>query len=305
MRIHERILAHCIEQKRVPHLMLFSGSTLAVMKKEALNFAKQWLQSISSHTFSTTYPDIHIIATEGKLGLHPIDSIRLMLEKMAYEPYEAAGKVFIVEAAERMLPTSANALLKNLEEPLGQTAIILLTTKEELLLPTIRSRAMKIGFYEARPFEECALDPKEMVKLLASGPRFADIADAALYIASALDMKKRALEKEIGAFYTAAVKEMNAHQKQKIEQEIEGAVTTQWFEEVERLLCMIYGLYRDRHVHHVHGESNHCLFPDAESSLPVISLEYVNEVLSFAKLALERSTPVQNVFETLISRLQK
>jgi hypothetical protein len=50
------------------------------------------------------------------------------------------GKVFVVEEAETMNTQAQNALLKTLEEPAGNTLIVLLTSQSGALLPTIRSR---------------------------------------------------------------------------------------------------------------------------------------------------------------------
>ena len=57
-----------------------------------------------------------------------------------------AGKVFIVDEAELMGLPVQNAILKTLEEPGPGTLIILVTSSEDRLLPTIRSRCQRVGF---------------------------------------------------------------------------------------------------------------------------------------------------------------
>ncbi len=57
-----------------------------------------------------------------------------------------AGKVFIVDEAELMDLPVQNAILKTLEEPGPGTLIILVTSSEDRLLPTIRSRCQRVGF---------------------------------------------------------------------------------------------------------------------------------------------------------------
>lgn len=52
------------------------------------------------------------------------------------------GKVVLIYPAEMMNNISANALLKTLEEPPGDTLFILATQSAHLLLPTIRSRCL-------------------------------------------------------------------------------------------------------------------------------------------------------------------
>ncbi len=56
------------------------------------------------------------------------------------------GKVFVVDEAELLEPDGQNAMLKTLEEPPPQTHILLLTTRMERLLPTIRSRCHHVAF---------------------------------------------------------------------------------------------------------------------------------------------------------------
>ncbi|MFO0961512.1 MAG: AAA family ATPase [Phycisphaerales bacterium] len=56
------------------------------------------------------------------------------------------GKVFIVDEAELLDADGQNAMLKTLEEPPAGTTIILVTQREDRLLPTIRSRCQRLGF---------------------------------------------------------------------------------------------------------------------------------------------------------------
>src|SRR5690606_34736066 len=59
-----------------------------------------------------------------------------------------ASKVFIVDEAELLRSNLAvqNAILKTLEEPPPGSVIILITSAEEALLPTIRSRCQRVVF---------------------------------------------------------------------------------------------------------------------------------------------------------------
>lgn len=114
------------------------------------------------------HPDLHVIRKElalhssdpnvrsRKLATIPIDVIRQHLLEPAYRaPTIArdclATKVFIVDEAELLDRSSTNApvqnaLLKTLEEPPPGTMLILVTTSEDRLLPTIRSRCQRIRF---------------------------------------------------------------------------------------------------------------------------------------------------------------
>ena len=64
----------------------------------------------------------------------------------ARTPYRGVRRVFIVDEAELLNPQGQNALLKTLEEPSPRTVIMLVTTRDERLLPTVRSRCRRVPF---------------------------------------------------------------------------------------------------------------------------------------------------------------
>jgi DNA polymerase-3 subunit delta' len=61
-------------------------------------------------------------------------------------PISGNEKVFIIDGADLLDEAGQNALLKTLEEPPLGTTIILVTCREDLLLPTIRSRCQSLLF---------------------------------------------------------------------------------------------------------------------------------------------------------------
>jgi DNA polymerase-3 subunit delta' len=71
---------------------------------------------------------------------------RIVLERAGYRPHEGRALVFIVRAAEELTVSAANALLKTLEEPGPSTHFVLLTSRPNRLLDTIRSRTLPVRF---------------------------------------------------------------------------------------------------------------------------------------------------------------
>jgi DNA polymerase-3 subunit delta' len=61
-------------------------------------------------------------------------------------PNEGSKKLFIISQAERLHPSAANKLLKLLEEPPAHVVFILVSSRPETLLPTIRSRCQALRF---------------------------------------------------------------------------------------------------------------------------------------------------------------
>ena len=92
------------------------------------------------------FADLKIVA----VGDDPRVSTRISIEQvreaesfLAVTPVEGAWKVVIFDGAETLAAGQsepANALLKTLEEPPPQVLVLLLTTNEDAILPTIRSR---------------------------------------------------------------------------------------------------------------------------------------------------------------------
>lgn len=129
-----------------------------------------------------THPDFHVVVKEfarfsddskvrdAKLRTFPVDVIKTHL----IEPIELsatlregglASKVFIVDEAELIDTPGQNQLLKTLEEPPAGALLILVTSAEERLAPTVRSRCQRVGF--------SVLDAEEMRRWMAGSEALA------------------------------------------------------------------------------------------------------------------------------------
>ncbi len=98
-----------------------------------------------------SHPDFRrLIRTEddkGKLrSVIRIDEVRALQPLFRQTPSIADWRVVIVDSADEMNTQSANALLKNLEEPPQQTLFFLISHTPGRLLPTIRSRCRTLRF---------------------------------------------------------------------------------------------------------------------------------------------------------------
>ena len=95
------------------------------------------------------HPDLHRLAPTGagsqiSIGGRGERGIRDLVSDLALLPIEGGARVAIVESAHRMSEDAQSAFLKTLEEPPPATTIILCADDEERLLPTIRSRCVRI-----------------------------------------------------------------------------------------------------------------------------------------------------------------
>ena len=75
-----------------------------------------------------------------------ICQVRRIEEVASRAPFEGTKRVYILDPADRMNEVTQNALLKTLEEPPAHVVLILVTDREEMLLPTIRSRVRRMVF---------------------------------------------------------------------------------------------------------------------------------------------------------------
>lgn len=75
-----------------------------------------------------------------------LEQIREITQFLSRPPLEATRNVIVLEQAETMAESAANALLKTLEEP-GKATLILIAPSPESVLPTLVSRCQKIPFY--------------------------------------------------------------------------------------------------------------------------------------------------------------
>ena len=97
------------------------------------------------------HPDVPSFGPSGPGGQIVIDDIRAILALTRTRPHEARARVIVVDDADAMNPSSANGLLKTLEEPLAGNHLVLCTGAPDRLLPTVRSRAQRIRFRALSP----------------------------------------------------------------------------------------------------------------------------------------------------------
>jgi DNA polymerase-3 subunit delta' len=98
-----------------------------------------------------------LIVEPGETGSIKVDRIREAIEQAAYRPFEGRRRVVIVDDADAVLPDGQNALLKTLEEPPPASTFVLVTSRPDMLLPTVRSRCQTMRFGRLAPGEVAAV----------------------------------------------------------------------------------------------------------------------------------------------------
>lgn len=91
-----------------------------------------------------THPDIKLVKAEEEGKMIKVDQVRDIAAFVDQTAQQGGRKIVILLPAEAMNVNAANALLKNLEEPPGNTVFILVSYQTNRVLPTIRSRCTRV-----------------------------------------------------------------------------------------------------------------------------------------------------------------
>jgi DNA polymerase-3 subunit delta' len=91
------------------------------------------------------HPDV-LVVEPGDSGSIKIEQVRDVIDSAMYRPFEGKRRVVIVDEADALVPAAQNALLKTLEEPPPSSVFILVTSRPDVLLPTVRSRCPQLRF---------------------------------------------------------------------------------------------------------------------------------------------------------------
>lgn len=156
---HDRVKDHlqkAIEYHKVSHAYILAGEEGMGRKTLAKAFAMTLLCERSDkepcmqchacrQILSGNHPDV-IWVTHEKPASIGVDDIRTQINDTIYiKPYSSSYKIYMVDEAEKMTVQAQNALLKTIEEPPSYAVIILMTTNQDVFLPTILSRCIQLN----------------------------------------------------------------------------------------------------------------------------------------------------------------
>ena len=164
-------LSQALSEGRTSHAYLFAGPPHVGKATAALEFA----QALNCHGEDPPchrcrqchlieegkHPDVEVIGIGGlceEAGSehkdHSADGskeiricqVRRLKRISSRAPFEGRFRVAIIDPADALNAESSNALLKTLEEPAPSLVLVLVTSCEEALLPTVRSRCRLVPF---------------------------------------------------------------------------------------------------------------------------------------------------------------
>ena len=132
--------------QEMTHSWLFTGPPGSGRSNAAIAFAAALLCENSGCNHCTncltvkdgSHADIELIHTEG-LSIK-VDEVRELITRTSWSPSVGNYRVVVIEDADRLTESAANALLKVIEEPGARTVWLLCAPTLTDVIPTIRSR---------------------------------------------------------------------------------------------------------------------------------------------------------------------
>ena len=138
------------QSQEMTHAWLFTGPPGSGRSNAALAFAAALVcksagcnDCIDCKTaLAGTHADVELVKTEG-LSIK-IDEVRDLITRASWSPAVGNYRVVVIEDADRLTESAANALLKVIEEPGLRTVWLLCAPSATDVLPTIRSRTRSL-----------------------------------------------------------------------------------------------------------------------------------------------------------------
>jgi DNA polymerase-3 subunit delta' len=271
-----QLLQRSLEAGRLAHAYLFTGHQLEELETLARTLAKtlNCLRPVRSGSAAIdccdqclacqkidhgNHADVHWVRPESKSRIVTIDQMRDLMKEIQLKPTEAAYKVAIVVAADRLRTEAANAFLKTLEEPPTNSILILLTTEPQRLLETILSRCLRLNFATdgRRPLDPaqrewlnafCAMAAADQKSLLGRY-RLMDV------LLRKLNAMKAAIDEALTARSPLQqYKDVEKDLVEKWEDELAAAIEAEYRRQRADLLGVLHSWLRDVWLHTLPGD---------------------------------------------------
>lgn len=153
---NKKKLEYIVKNNNISHSYIFSG----ISGIGKFMFAKEFAKAIlclnnekkpcnncrACKSFeNNNNPDIIIIDEQDESI--KTEQIKELVKNVLEKPIQGDKKIYIINNSENMTREAQNSLLKTLEEPPEYVIVILITSNENLLLNTIKSRCIKMQFH--------------------------------------------------------------------------------------------------------------------------------------------------------------
>lgn len=175
-----------------------AGAFAAALLAEGGRDGGQDARAVAERARRGAHPDLTWVRPSGAAEMLVGDIDGPVVAAAARTPFEAARRVFVIEAAETLNEQAANRLLKTLEEPPSYAHLLLVSDRREEVMATIASRCVHVRF-QAPPPEAIA---RELMEEGLAGHE--PVASACARLALGDGRRARMLAGESGAALRAA-----------------------------------------------------------------------------------------------------
>ncbi len=155
-----KALSHALEQQRLHHAYLFTGTrgvgktTLARILAKALNCESGVTAQPCGVCSACTEIDngrfVDLLEVDAATNTR-VDEMRQLLENAAYAPTRGRFKVYVIDEVHMLSNSAFNAMLKTLEEPPEHIKFILATTDPQKIPVTVLSRCLQFNLKQMPP----------------------------------------------------------------------------------------------------------------------------------------------------------
>ena len=220
-----------------------------------------------------SHPDMHLIHSDKQIG---VDLIRDAIQSLSQMAQLSGNKVLVIQRADTMTESAANALLKTLEEPTDKTYIMLVSSQPERLLPTVLSRCEKV-----------ALGPPDVATcqnwLLSQGQSDTSVDFISLYSCAPLRILAE-LERTDGLSFSEfeqGIDALNLQQKSPIE------LAEKWHTEAATIVLWLQHYVRKLAPIHAKSDRLWTLQQDCHAATKALINPGVNRTLILANLLVQ------------------
>ena len=257
---------------------------------------------------SGNHPDVIYVTHEKPASIGVDDVRRQINDTVSIKPYSGGYKLYIVDEAQKMTVQAQNALLKTIEEPPAYVVILLLTSNEEIFLPTILSRCVKLSL---KPLTDEQVRSYLKDRLKVEGPQ------AEVYIAFARGNLGKAIDlsqsEDFQRFYEELAELLKNLKKEDISQLLERI--KRWKDEGQDLyqcLDFMQMWYRDVLMYKTTKDINLLIFKDQFSAMKEIctgsgydGLERILTAIDKARIRLDANVNSELVMELLFLTMKE
>lgn len=286
-----KILLDSLNNEKLVQAYLFSCNDIKYLEEYAIAFSKKILSNnndskILKQIDDGNYPDLTIIRPDGQFVKR--NQLSELQKEFQNKPIISNKKVYIISECDKMNASSANSILKFLEEPSDDIVAILLTTNISMVLPTILSRCQILNLNNINNEKDIYEVIKERYSLIYNEDNYDTYFSLLLEFTKNLDsMKKR---------FFIKYKEYNEYFSTKDDIKIVVDFMLFFYYDILNLKFKRDLVYFNKYIDEL---------SKVEKENSIESINYKLEVLEKIKLRLSSNSNIKTILDKLIIEFSK